>query len=70
MSVAESDRIDSEAVEPRKSPDLPVKPDDPTSPREIENAGDPGPAVLVPPEQTDPREHPKVPPQDNPPQGI
>ena len=70
MSVAESDRSDPRGVEPRKSPDLPVKPDDPTSPREVENPGDPGPTVLVPPEQTDPRDNPAIPPQGNPPPGV
>lgn len=36
--------------------------EDPSSPREIENPGDPGPTVLVPPETDDPRCDPKLPP--------
>ena len=36
--------------------------DDPSSPREIVNPGDPGPTVLVPPEKDDPRTDPKLPP--------
>ena len=69
MSVAESDRTASHA-DPEKGPELPVKPADPTSPREVENPGDPGPPVLVPPAQDDPRKNPKIPPQGNPPPGV
>jgi len=68
MSVAESDRTASH--DPEKGPELPVKPADPTSPREVENPGDPGPPVLVPPEQEDPRRNPKIPPQGNPPPAV
>ena len=69
MSVAESVRNGPHS-EPEKSPELPVKPADPASPREVENPGDPGPTVLVPPAQDDPRENPKIPPQGNPPPGV
>lgn len=36
--------------ENEKKPELPTHPDDASSPREVENPGDPGPPVLVPPE--------------------
>jgi hypothetical protein len=44
---------------------------DPTLPTEIENPGDPGPPVLVPPEGTpDQRENEKLPAQPMPPPGV
>jgi hypothetical protein len=36
--------------------------EDPSSPREIVNPGDPGPTVLVPPAKGDPRCDPNLPP--------
>jgi hypothetical protein len=54
-------------------PSLPVRrgtSDDPSSPREIENPGDPGPPVLVPPEQSDPRDVPAAPGLEKPPAGV
>lgn len=51
-------------------PSLPVRPsDDPSSPREVENPGDPGPNVLVPPAQSDPRDVPEA-PGEKPPPGV
>jgi hypothetical protein len=69
MSVAESDPTGPRGAVPDNS-QLPVKPADPTSPREVENPGDPGPTVLVPPSQDDPRKNPKLPPTGNPAPGI
>lgn len=37
-------------------------PEDPSPPNEIVNPGDPGPNILVPPAQSDPRMDPKLPP--------
>lgn len=57
--------------QPKGEPSLPVRPgttDDPASVREIESPGDPGPTVLVPPEQADPRD--VVPGEDKPMPGI
>lgn len=55
------------------APSLPVRPgtsDDPSSPRELENPGDPGPTVLVPPAQDDPRDVPAAPGLNKPPSGV
>jgi hypothetical protein len=50
---------------PKPKEELPIRKgttDDPASPREVVSPGDPGPSVLVPPEQADPRCDPKLPP--------
>lgn len=39
-------------------------------PGEIDNPGDPGPPVLVPPASDDPREDPKLPREETPPPGV
>ncbi len=74
MSEAESDRTGPRGAKPDENPGRPDEPgetpSDPTSPREVENPGDPGPTVLVPPAQQDPRKNPKIPPQGNPPPGV
>lgn len=36
-------------------------PDDPDGPREIQNPGDPGPPVIIPPDREDERADPKIP---------
>lgn len=59
--------------EKKDEPSLPVRrgtTEDPSSPREIENPGDPGPPVLVPPAQGDPRDVPGVPGAGKPPAGV
>lgn len=53
--------------------ELPVRPGtatDPESAREIENPGDPGPTVLVPPDEKDTRQDPKLPPTKTPQPGV
>ncbi len=54
-------------------PELPVRPgtsSDPDDAREIESPGDPGPTVLVPPPEEDPRSTPKLPESEPPPPGV
>lgn len=53
-------------------PTRPGTPSDPSSPREIESPGDPGPTVLVPPEKKDddPRLDPRAPVETPPEPGI
>lgn len=65
----------SGSPEPREAPEpsLPTRPgtsNDPDGPREIENPGDPGPTVLVPPDESDPRRNPRLPEEDIPPPGV
>lgn len=55
-------------TQPRRDPPaLPTRPEnaDEDEGHEVENPGDPGPTVLVPPATDDPREDPKLPPQRN-----
>lgn len=59
---------------PDPKEELPVREgtsSDPSNPREIENPGDPGPTVLVPPDdKDDPRVDPKTPIESPPDAGV
>ena len=50
------------SIMPNEKEELHEQVEDPTSPREVENPGDPGPNILVPPAKSDPRLDPKLPP--------
>jgi hypothetical protein len=52
--------------------ELPTRPEkaSPDDPHEVENPGDPGPTVLVPPAREDPRKDPRIPDAGDVPPGV
>lgn len=60
--------------DPRRAtpPDLPTRPEHaaPDEAHEVENPGDPGPTVLVPPSTDDPRKDPRLPQGGDVPPGV
>jgi hypothetical protein len=58
---------------PNEPPRIPARPGtntDPDDPRVVENPGDPGPPVVIPPKVDDPRKDPRIPDEEVPQPGV